>query len=104
MSAHDDLPLFAWRPPKCAVLPFPSRRRVAKIRQTADTLMGASTEKQIDRYRQQIFDGIENAFLRVGFDEETARRERQAFVEAVENEIRRRTYGGWRSQPDEGAS
>lgn len=104
MNRDDDLPLFGWTPPECAILPFPQKRRAAKIRQTASTLISASTEKQLAHWREQIFGGIENGFLRLGFEPEVAKRERDSFIDAVEREISRRTYGRPRSEPDSGES
>jgi hypothetical protein len=36
---ENDLPLFRWSPPECIVIPFPSTRRIGKIRRTAEVLL-----------------------------------------------------------------
>ncbi|KQT57487.1 MULTISPECIES: DUF6074 family protein [unclassified Aureimonas] len=100
MSTREDR-----RTPRCEIVPFPSARRLEKVRQTALLLLDATSKPKLDaHYRSKIFGGIENQFLKVGVSQERATAQRLAFEQAVADEMNRIDYEGVRAQPDGGAS
>ncbi|MCQ8781669.1 DUF6074 family protein [Mangrovibrevibacter kandeliae] len=97
MSIFDNNPRPIEDAPACVaeVIPFPSLARVHKVEYTIQRLMGPGTAKQKARWREQIYEGIENQFRAVGVPPEKAVEQRNKFEIAVETEItrRRRAWG-----------
>jgi hypothetical protein len=103
---HDNNPRPFEKPSErlCTVIPFPSVKRVHKLAYTAQRLAGPGTEKQKARWRDQIFNGIENQFLAVGVSPERAEEERLAFEAAVARQIERWRDAGVFPAEDDGAA
>lgn len=81
-----DLPIFTWQPPACKVIPFPAKKRVGKIRRTAEVLSGRSG-KDAERYWQQVAGGMESQMRTAGIDECTIQSEISAFRDAVSRQM-----------------
>jgi hypothetical protein len=89
---RDDLPLFQWQPP-VKVIVFPLKRRLGKIRHTANLLLGKRGD-DADLYWKQVIAANRKHLERVGLDENEIGAELQAFFDAVQGELVRLTYAG----------
>ncbi|TIT64344.1 MAG: hypothetical protein E5W90_22860 [Mesorhizobium sp.] len=70
------------------VICFPMRRRLGKIRRTAE-LLSARRGRSADHYWRQTVAGIVGQLTRVGLTEVAIRQEVQAFSDAVQEELQR---------------
>ncbi|TIW62989.1 MAG: hypothetical protein E5V48_02710 [Mesorhizobium sp.] len=70
------------------VICFPMRRRLGKIRRTAE-LLSARRGRSADHYWRQTVAGLVGQLSRVGMAESEIRREVQAFSDAVQEELQR---------------
>lgn len=92
----DDLPLFAWRQPAGAVIPFPLARQGGRVGDVARKLRAKTTDKHADYYRGQVTDALVKRFLRWGVPDHVVDEQVGAFWTAVEWEMARLTYRGQR--------
>lgn len=88
----DDLPLFAWQPPR-QVLLFPLINRVGKVRHTAFKLAGKHGE-DATLYWKQVVAANRKHLERVGLSETEIDTEIRAFFDAVQGELNRMAYEG----------
>ncbi|RWB98873.1 MAG: hypothetical protein EOQ56_19250 [Mesorhizobium sp.] len=70
------------------VICFPMRRRLGKIRRTAE-LLSARRGRAADHYWRQAVAGIVGHLTRAGLSEVAIRQEVQAFSDAVQKELQR---------------
>lgn len=89
---RDDLPLFAWQPPR-QVLLFPLTKRVGKVRHTARKLAGKHGE-DADLYWRQVIAANRKHLARLGLADEKVEAELRAFHAAVQAEMLRLAYFG----------
>jgi hypothetical protein len=66
----------------CTIVPFPTARRVGKIRHTAE-LLSERSGKGADHYWQQVIKGMRSQMVAAQLDEETIDRELKAFADCV---------------------
>lgn len=95
----DKLPLFAWKPPECRLIPFPMVNRIGRIRDTAAKMLDKPTEKSAEHYRRFVDEAVTAQLEKIGLHEKEIETERAAFWKAVDGEIARQAYG-WRCEPD----
>lgn len=91
---HDDLPLFAWRPPSRQVIAFPLARWTDKVRDVARKLSEKTTDRHVDYYRSQVSDALYKRLDRWGIPESRQHDQVAAFWRAVDLEVARITYRG----------
>ncbi|WP_430981663.1 DUF6074 family protein [Mesorhizobium ciceri] len=72
----------------CVVICFPMRRRVGKIRRTAELLLDRRG-RAADHYWRQTVAGVVGQLTRAGLTEAAIRTEVQTFSDAVQEELRR---------------
>lgn len=84
-----DLPLFSWQPPECQILPFPSNKRIGKIRDTAMKWLDKPTERSAEHYQRQVTEAMEGTFQRLGLSEAEIDEQIGSFWLAVDREARR---------------
>ncbi|NEK36310.1 hypothetical protein GR253_19575 [Rhizobium leguminosarum] len=101
---HSDLPLFAWRPPVCDVLPFPLARRVGKIRDVASKLVAKTTERSADYYFSQVSEALVAQLSKIGIPDHEQDEQIGAFWSAVNQEVARLSYRGTGSHDPRGAA
>lgn len=86
--AHDDLPLFSWRPP-AQLLPFPAEAQIGEARMMVQELMNRKSEKT----RQKFWDGyvyqLRERLSGIGVETAAIDREVDAFRVLVEQESNR---------------
>ncbi len=87
---ENDLPLFAWQPPK-QVLLFPLTRRVGKVRQTAGKLLHKHGD-DADLYWKQVLAANRKHLERVGLLPHEVDEQLRAFFDAVQGEVNRLAY------------
>lgn len=98
-NGADNLPLFAWRPPECRLIPFPMVSRIGRVRDTAAKMLDKPTEKSAEHYRRQVDEAMNGQLSKIGLPGEAIEAERVAFWKAVDAEMTRQAYG-WRHEPD----
>lgn len=96
---NDDLPLFAWRPPR-QIIVFPMANRIGRIRDVAEKILGKPTEKAATSYRNQVTDALLRSFDRAEIPEDEQDEHLGAFWSAVQHEMIRKTYQGRRPGGD----
>ncbi len=101
MDRHSDLPLFRWTPPPVEVIPFPTTKRVGKIRRTAQQLY-ESTQRGAEAYWRRTVTDLRRQMERAGIAEDRIERELRAFFDAVQGELNRRACQAVRRQPEGG--
>ncbi|CAN7369569.1 DUF6074 family protein [Aminobacter ciceronei] len=74
-----------------AIVPFPARYRVGKIRRVADVL-GDRRGKSADQYWQQIVDGMASQMQKSGLATPVIEQELREFFGAVQVELCRRLH------------
>ncbi|WP_353642947.1 DUF6074 family protein [Mesorhizobium sp. WSM2239] len=79
---HRDLPLFRWTPPACVVIPFPTVKRIGKIRRTVEVLSGRNG-KSADQYWHQIISGMRSQMIAAGLPDDVIEAELRSFADAV---------------------
>lgn len=84
---HDDLPLFAWRPP-CRVVVFPMIHRVGKVRRTARILAGKHGD-DAHLYWKQVVSSLRKQLHRIDLSDAEVERQVQSFFDAVQAEMNR---------------
>lgn len=89
---RDDLPLFAWQPPR-RVLLFPLINRVGKVRQTAAKLARKHGD-EAELYWKQITAANRKHLMRFGLNEAEIDMQLRAFFDAVQAEMVRQSYPG----------
>ena len=99
-----ELPLFAWQPPACEILPFPMSKRTGKIRDVAAKLLAKSTERHADYYRKQVNESLAAGFERIGIAADEQERQIADFWQRVEAEMRRQMLFGHPDFPTGGAA
>lgn len=87
----DDLPLFAWRPPRKVIL-FPLSSRAGKVRDVARKLSRQKTDKAATHYRKQVTDALIANLDRTGTPEAEQDEQLGAFWSAVEAEMARQFF------------
>jgi hypothetical protein len=97
---HDDLPLFAWQPPK-QVLLFPLTKRVGKVRHTASRLASKHGDDAL-LYWKQVVASNRKHLARIGLSEAEIDTELRSFFDAVQSEMVRQSYS--RSSNPSGAA
>lgn len=70
------------------IIPFPTVRRVGKIRRTVEVLTGKSG-KDADRYWHQVIGGMRSQMKASGLPEDTVEQELYAFAAAVFGRVHR---------------
>jgi hypothetical protein len=95
---HDDLPLFAWTPPRKIIL-FPLTNRVGKVRHTAGLLSQKHGEDAV-LYWRQVISANRKHLTRVGLTDDEIDAELRAFHDAVQGELVRMAYAGRGSSHD----
>lgn len=93
---HDDLPLFAWRPPTAMIIPFPAGKRLGKVRSAAKSLAGKSG-RPLEAAWSRIVTDLDRQMRRAGLSDPVIRSEIEAFSDAVSAELWRRN--GQRADP-----
>ena len=86
----DDLPLFAWQPPR-KVIPFPAAKRAGKIQRVAEVLE-RKRGRDANHYWRQIAGGMQSQMEKAGIPPDTIADEMRAFFHAVQAEMERRAY------------
>ncbi|MER8793945.1 DUF6074 family protein [Mesorhizobium sp. M0984] len=71
----------------CTVLPFPTTRRVGKIRRTVEVLSDRSG-KGADQYWKQVIAGMRTQMMSAGLTDDVVDRELRAFAEEVFGRVR----------------
>lgn len=94
----DDLPLFAWQPPRQVIL-FPLMKRVGKVRHTAQKLL-SKNGYDAELYWKQVVASNRKHLERVGLPPHEIEAELRAFFDAVQAELVRLTYRGRRPGGD----
>lgn len=90
---HDDLPLFAWQPPR-KVIVFPMTKRIGRIRSTAAKMLDKPTDRAAQSYRNQVTASLIKSFDNAGIPEAEQDEQLCAFWEAVQGEMIRQSYAG----------
>ena len=88
---HDDLPLFAWQPPR-KLIPFPMAKRIGRIRDVAQRLLDKRTNRSATHYRKQVTDALIASFDRIGVPETEQDEQLGVFWSAVEVEMGRQCH------------
>ena len=86
--ANDELPLFAWTPPK-RMLIFPADRWTGKARHVAEKFLNQKSDRARRRYWDQTVDRMLARLLDAGATEEDALAQIESFRHAVQAEINR---------------
>ena len=92
MSEHADLPLFAHRSGKPAVIPFPAKARVGKIRRMVEVVTSIGTKKGVEAHWKRSLADLRRQMERAGIDAEIIDREVASFEAAVQSELSRVVY------------
>lgn len=96
MDRHSDLPLFRWTPPPMEVIPFPTARRVGKIRQAALGIINAPTPRAEAGLWLRMTNSMASQMRKAGIAEARVENEMAAFFDAVQRELDRRMAGASR--------
>ncbi|PAQ09541.1 DUF6074 family protein [Mesorhizobium temperatum] len=75
-------PLAPWQRAKCQIVPFPAKKRVGKIRRTAEVL-GGRHGKGADHYWQQVITGMRSQMKKSGLPAAVIESELKGFADAV---------------------
>ncbi len=84
----DDLPLFAWTPPR-KVIPFPASLRIGHARKVAVQLSKARTQREADFVLTRALETNYRQLLAAGVEHEEADRQTNDFVVAITAACRR---------------
>lgn len=71
----------------CEIIPFPTSRRVGKIRRTAQVL-SEKNGKGADHYWRQVIDGMRSQMRAAGLPDEVIERELEDFASHVFSTVR----------------
>lgn len=85
------LSLLEWKQP-VLVIPFPSDRRIGKIRSFADKYLRCKTEPARLKAWREVLGKMIHQMNRAGLSEETIQIELETFKQAAINEIERRYW------------
>lgn len=77
-----DLPLFRWSPPQAQVIPFPSTKRIGRIRKAVEVI-SSRKPRGAEAYWRQITDAMRRQLEAAGFDHDTIEAEVNAFAAEV---------------------
>lgn len=88
---HEDLPLFAWQPPRKTIV-FPMKSRIGRIRDVAAKMVDKQTQRHADHYFRQVNEAMVNQLSRIGLSELEIDEQVGAFWVAVDQEITRLVY------------
>lgn len=83
-----ELPLFAWTPPACRMIPFPSSKRVGHARHVA-SILDRKDGRDATAYWRRICSDMQRQLERAGIDPDRRDRELRAFFDAVQAELDR---------------
>ena len=86
--ANDELPLFAWTPPK-STLVFPANRWTGKARHVAEKFMNQKSDRAKRRYWDQTIERMLTRLMAAGVEREDALAQIEPFRHAVQAEIDR---------------
>ena len=92
--SHDDLPLFAWAPPR-KVIPFPARLRTGHARKIAIQLSKARSQREADHVLSRAVETFCRHLQQADVPAEDIERERVAYLQAIDNECNR-VNASWR--------
>tara|TARA_R110002020_G_scaffold36894_37_gene111039 strand:- start:1937 stop:2245 length:309 start_codon:yes stop_codon:yes gene_type:complete len=81
-TTEHDLPLFSWSPPQCEVIPFPSAKRIGRIRKAVEVI-STRKPKGAEAYWRQITEAMRRQMDAAGLDETTIEAEVSAFAAEV---------------------
>jgi hypothetical protein len=82
--------LLSWTPP-CQIIVFPMKKRVGKIRRTAEILSGKN-ERAADAYWRQVCTAFLGHLDRLGVSEVDRKAAVRDFFDAVQSELVRLSY------------
>lgn len=85
---HEDLPLFAWQPPRKTIV-FPMRSRIGRIRDVAEKMVDKQTQRHADHYFRQVNEAMVKQLSRIGLSELEIDEQLRGFWVAVDGEITR---------------
>lgn len=77
--------------PPLKIIPFPTERRVGKVRHVAE-ILNHKHGTDATRYWRQIMAGLRGQLEKAGLDYETVNAELRAFHDAVQGELVRLSY------------
>lgn len=80
--SHNRLPVVPWQPTMCHIVPFPAKKRVGKIRRTAE-ILGGRQGKGADHYWQQVVTGLRSQMKKSGLAPAIIESELRGFADAV---------------------
>ena len=81
------LDLLSWQPPR-KIIPFPTAKRIGKIRRAVE-MLSTKHGGAAETYWRQTITALANQLHRAGFDEETIGAQVRAFHDAVQAELSR---------------
>lgn len=83
--SHDDLPLFAWKPPR-KVIPFPARLRTGHARKIAVQLGKARSQREADHVLTRAVETFCRHLETAGVPADDIEAERVAYLKAIDHE------------------
>jgi hypothetical protein len=92
--SHDDLPLFAWVPPR-KIIPFPARLRTGHARKVAVQLSKARTNREADHVLTRAVETFCRHLETAGVPDAEIDMERVAYLKAIDHECNK-VNASWR--------
>lgn len=89
------LDLLEWKP-RVRIVPFPTDRRVGKVRSFVDQYLSRKSDNGRLQLWQSALATLAQQMRRTGIDDDVITEQLEAFKSAVVNEIQRRS---WQEQP-----
>lgn len=80
--SHDDLPLFAWSPPR-KVIPFPTRLRTGHARKVAEQLDQARTNREADARLTRACQTLRRQMRAAGIPDNEIARQQETFLRMI---------------------
>lgn len=92
--SHDDLPLFAWTPPR-KIIPFPARLRTGHARKVAVQLSKARTNREADHVLSRAVETFCRHLAAADVPAAEIESERLAYLKAIDAECNK-VNASWR--------
>jgi len=83
--SHDDLPLFAWTPPR-KIIPFPARLRTGHARKIAVQLAKARSHREADHVLSRAIEKFCRNLMLADVPADEIEQERLAYLKAIDHE------------------